>query len=155
WSVLRSFKRFLSDAGPATEVAIGSRLYSVESLITGFFSQLHRDLVMRSNAGLEVDEPLEAAISVPANSSTAQRLLTMEGFKGGGFSVQALVNEPSAAGFEYAHRHRSTLSARREYVVVYDLGGGTFDASLLKMGFKMNEVVTSSGVRRLGGDDFD
>ena len=44
-----------------------------------------------------------------------------------------MLNEPSAAGFEYTHRYRKTLTARREYVVVYDLGGGTFDASLVKM----------------------
>jgi molecular chaperone DnaK (HSP70) len=69
--------------------------------------------------------------------------------------VIALLNEPSAAGFEYAHRYRSTITAKREHVLIYDLGGGTFDASLLKMTGRLNEVVTSEGIQRLGGDDFD
>jgi molecular chaperone DnaK len=67
----------------------------------------------------------------------------------------ALLNEPSAAGLEYAHRYRSTITAKREYVLIYDLGGGTFDASLLKMTGHVNEVVVSEGIQRLGGDDFD
>ncbi len=79
----------------------------------------------------------------------------LDAFEEAGFDVVALLDEPSAAGFEYAHRYRSTLTAKREYVLVYDLGGGTFDASLLKMTGHLNEVVTSEGIRRLGGDDFD
>ncbi|MGZ6970974.1 MAG: Hsp70 family protein, partial [Thermoanaerobaculia bacterium] len=78
---------------------------------------------------------------------------TLEAFKAGGFAVEALLNEPSAAAFEYAHRTRK--DGKREYLVVYDLGGGTFDASLLRMTGKTNEVVATNGVRRLGGDDFD
>jgi actin-like ATPase involved in cell morphogenesis len=94
-------------------------------------------------------------VSVPANSSSAQRFLTLDAFRRAGFTVTSLLNEPSAAGFEYAHRYRETITAKREYVVVYDLGGGTFDASLLRMTGRANDVVTSEGVRRLGGDDFD
>jgi molecular chaperone DnaK len=66
-----------------------------------------------------------------------------------------VLNEPSAAAFEYAHRFRQTVTSTREYVLVYDLGGGTFDASLIHMQGRSNEVITSSGVSRLGGDDFD
>ena len=69
--------------------------------------------------------------------------------------MTAYLNEPSAAGIEYAHRYRSTITSHREYVAIYDLGGGTFDASLLKMTGRASEVVTSEGVQRLGGDDFD
>ena len=100
-------------------------------------------------------ETVEAAISVPANASSAQRLLTLDAFVAAGFHVVALLNEPSAAGLEYAHRYRSTITAKREYVLIYDLGGGTFDASLLKMTGQVNEVVVSEGIQRLGGDDFD
>jgi len=50
---------------------------------------------------------------------------------------------------------RSTITAKREYVLIYDLGGGTFDASLLKMTGHVSEVVVSEGIQRLGGDDFD
>ncbi len=153
--LVRSFKRLLADAGPRAEVDAGGRPVLLLDLLAGFLRQVREDLVTRSNAGVGPDEPLEAAVSVPANSSSAQRFLTLEAFRAAGFSTVALLNEPSAAGFEYAHRFRSTITSRREHVLVYDLGGGTFDASLLRMTGKTNEVVTSEGVRRLGGDDFD
>ena len=153
WTVVRSLKRLLDGAGPATEVTIGPHRVSIGELLAGFFSALHRELVEGSNAGIAADEALTAAVSVPANASTAQRFLTLEAFKTGGFAVEALLNEPSAAAFEYAHRTRK--DGKREYLVVYDLGGGTFDASLLRMTGRTNEVVATNGVRRLGGDDFD
>ncbi|HEY3351188.1 MAG TPA: Hsp70 family protein [Thermoanaerobaculia bacterium] len=153
WTVLPSVKRLLSDAGPSTEVVVGRRRLPIAALLEGFFSALHRELVERSNAGIAANDSITAAVSVPANASTAQRFLTLEAFKGGGFAVEALLNEPSAAGFEYAHRNRR--DGRREHLVVYDLGGGTFDASLLRMTGKTNEVVATHGVQRLGGDDFD
>ena len=155
WSVLRSFKRLLNDAGPGTEVDLAGRSYRLADLFTSFLAQLKSDLQDRSNAGLAPGERIEAAISVPANSSSAQRFLTLDASTMAGFEVIALLNEPSAAGFEYAHRYRSTITAKREYVLIYDLGGGTFDASLLKMTGRMNEVVSSEGIQRLGGDDFD
>src|SRR5215472_9912739 len=98
-----------------------------------------------------VSEPVEPAVSVPANASTAQRLMTIDAYRRAGFEVKAVLNEPSAAGFEYAHRFRETVTSKREYVLVYDLGGGTFDASLIHMEGRNNEVITSSGVSRLGG----
>jgi len=153
--IVRSFKRLLADAGPRASVEIGGCPVLLLDLLTGFLSQVKDDLLTRSNASVAEGEPLEVAISVPANSSSAQRFLTLEAFRAAGFTPVALLNEPSAAGFEYAHRFRSTITSRRENVLVYDLGGGTFDASLLRMTGKTNEVVTSEGVRRLGGDDFD
>ncbi len=155
WSVLRSFKRLLNDAGPQTEVGLAGRRYRLVDLLAGFLAQLKRDLCDRSNAGVAPGEPLEAAISVPANASSAQRFLTLDAFAAAGFQVVALLNEPSAASLEYAHRYRSTITAKREYVLIYDLGGGTFDASLLKMTGPANDVVLSEGIQRLGGDDFD
>jgi molecular chaperone DnaK len=155
WSLLRSFKRLLNDAGPQTEVNLAGRNYPLAELFTGFLAQLKSDLLHRSNACLAPGETIEAAISVPANASSAQRFLTLDAFIAAGFHVVALLNEPSAAGFEYAHRYRSTITAKREYVLIYDLGGGTFDASLLKMTGHVNEVVISEGIQRLGGDDFD
>jgi molecular chaperone DnaK len=154
WALVRSLKRLLDGAGPGTELSIGRWRVPLGALLSGFFSALHRELVEASNAGLTADETLTAAVSVPANASTAQRFLTLEAFKAGGFLVEALLNEPSAAGFEYAHRYRRA-DPKREYLVVYDLGGGTFDASLLRMAGRTNEVVATNGVRRLGGDDFD
>jgi molecular chaperone DnaK (HSP70) len=155
WSVLRSFKHLLNNAGPRAEVTLGGRIYRLSDLLTGFLIQLKSDLVRRSNVDLEPGERIEAAISVPANASSAQRFLTLDAFLTAGFEVVVLLNEPSAAGFEYAHRYRSTITGKREYVVIYDLGGGTFDASLVKMTGRWNEVVTSEGIQRLGGDDFD
>ncbi|MBV9088685.1 MAG: Hsp70 family protein [Mycobacteriaceae bacterium] len=155
WSVLRSVKRLLHDAGPQTEVVLAGHRYPLAELLTKFLSQFKSDLAHRSNACFGTGERIEAAISVPANASSAQRFLTLDAFTNAGFEVVALINEPSAAGFEYAHRYRSTITAKREYVLIYDLGGGTFDASLLKMTGRLNEVVTSEGVQRLGGDDFD
>lgn len=153
--LVRSFKRLLADAGPRASVEIGGAPVLLLDLLTGFLSKVREDLLSRSNATVGEGEPLEVAVSVPANSSSAQRFLTLEAFRAAGFTPFALLNEPSAAGFEYAHRFRSTITSRREHVLVYDLGGGTFDASLLRMTGRSNEVVTSEGVRRLGGDDFD
>lgn len=155
WSVLRSFKRLLTEAGPQTEVSLAGRNHRLADLLTGLLAQLKSDLQRRSNAGLAAGETIEAAISVPANASSAQRLLTLDSFVAAGFHVVALLNEPSAASLEYAHRYRSTITAKREYVLIYDLGGGTFDASLLKMTGHAHEVVISEGIQRLGGDDFD
>jgi molecular chaperone DnaK len=155
WSVLRSFKRLLNDAGPRSEVSLAGRSHLLVDLLTGFLGQLKNDLAHRSNASPAPGERVQAAISVPANASSAQRFLTLDAFAQAGFEVVALLAEPSAAGFEYAHRYRSTITSTREYVLIYDLGGGTFDASLLKMTGRLNEVVTSEGIQRLGGDDFD
>src|SRR5277367_4595741 len=155
WSVLRSFKRLLNDAGPTSTVDLAGRCYRLANLFAGFLAQLRSDLQHGSNAELSPGERVEAAISVPASASSAQRFLTLDAFAQAGFDVVALLNEPSAAGFEYAHRYRSTITAKREYVLIYDLGGGTFDASLLKMTGRLNEVVVSEGIQRLGGDDFD
>ena len=155
WQGLRSFKRLLDRAGPDTSIELNGRRHLLTDLLARFLGQVRRDLVERSNAGLGEDEPIEAAVSVPANATTAQRFLTLDAFRRAGFDVHGLLNEPSAAGFEYAHRFRSTLTSKREYVLVYDLGGGTFDASLLHMEGRSNEVITSAGISRLGGDDFD
>lgn len=130
WSVMRSFKHLLNNAGPRTEVTLSGRIHRLSDLLTGFLVQLKSDLVRRANVELEPGERIEAAISVPANASSAQRFLTLDAFLTAGFEVVVLLNEPSAAGFEYAHRYRSTITGKREYVVIYDLGGGTFDASL-------------------------
>jgi molecular chaperone DnaK (HSP70) len=155
WTVLRSFKRLLADAHPDTEVRIGTRAVLLADLLTGFLSYLREVLLYHSNAGLRKKDSIEVAASVPANASTAQRLMTMDAYRRAGFDVKAVLNEPSAAGFEYAHRFRETVTSKREYVLVYDLGGGTFDASLIHMEGRANEVITSSGISRLGGDDFD
>ena len=65
------------------------------------------------------------------------------------------MNEPSAAGVEFARRHQNAMSKKRSRIAVYDLGGGTFDASVVDLGSDHHEVVASAGIGQLGGDDFD
>ncbi len=154
-ATLRSFKRLLNDAHPETEVSVGPVKLPLVELLAKFLGHVREELLSRSNAGLRRKDAVEVAVSVPANASTAQRLITMDAYRRAGFDVKAVLNEPSAAGFEYAHRFRETVTSKREYVLVYDLGGGTFDASLIHMEGKNNEVITSAGISRLGGDDFD
>jgi len=154
WDALRSFKRRLRGAGPLSAVELGGRSVPLADLLAGYFERLRLDLEA-SSADCEPGEPLEVAVSVPANASNDQRFLTLDAFRRAGFEVVTLLNEPSAAGFEYGHRFRRTLTKRREHVLVYDMGGGTFDASLIRMTGRVSEVITSSGVPELGGSDFD
>ena len=80
----------------------------------------------------------------------------MEGFRLAGFRVAGVYDEPSAAGIEYAHRYRGKdLTRKRENLLVYDLGGGTFDCSVIRLTGDDHSVITSSGIGKLGGDDFD
>jgi molecular chaperone DnaK (HSP70) len=157
--VVRSFKRLLSAAslGPTQEVQVGTTFISIADLITGFLTHLREAVLTRSTLRPKAarDPELFAIVGVPANAYAAQRLMTIDAFRRAGFTVGGMVNEPSAAGFEYTHRHRDTLTSRRDTVVVYDLGGGTFDASLVRMAGRHHEVLATAGVGRLGGDDFD
>ena len=153
WHFLRSFKRRLHGASPITEVELAGRVFLLSDLCAGFLSHVHE--VICSHIRRAPKEMIDAAISVPANSSSGQRLLTVDAFGAAGFKVVGLLNEPSAAACEYAHRQKRTLSSQREHVLVYDLGGGTFDASVLRLDEQGGEVVGSAGVSQLGGDDFD
>ncbi len=156
WIFLRSLKRLLSEANPQTAVQLGRDSLPVISLLVGYLKSLKDALYRRSNLDVRTDEPLEALIAVPANSNSNQRFLTLEAFALAGFKVIGMINEPSAAGIEYAHRYRpSTASAKYEHLVVYDLGGGTFDTSIVGMKDRSHEVLTNEGISRLGGDDFD
>jgi len=158
-TVVRSFKRLLSrvEAGPAQTVAVGRAVLPAGELVARFLSHVRDALTTRSDVrrSIRPDDELCAAVAVPANAFGAQRFVTLDGFRRAGFQVTAMLNEPSAAGFEYTHRHRDTLSSRRDLVVVYDLGGGTFDASLVRMSGPEHDVLATAGVAELGGDDFD
>ncbi len=160
WTVVRSFKRFLSNrrSTPDTEVEIGTTRITVLDLFTGFFKALREAILHSSNRpkGEAGDgNRLVAVVATPANAHGAQRFVTLDAFRRAGFEVKALLNEPSAAGFEYTHRHRSTLNSKREHIVVYDLGGGTFDASLVHMSGRHHDAIATAGLNHLGGDDFD
>src|SRR5215468_7938251 len=134
WNVLRSFKRRLGTIGPDERIEIGEHKLTALELLTGFLSALRRDLLSRSNLRVKRNEKLQATISIPANSNSNQRFITLEAFRRSGFEVREMMNEPSAAGIEYAH-HLATsgAGAKRETLVVYDLGGGTFDSSVINL----------------------
>lgn len=153
----RSFKRLLAqpNANSETPVVIGDTERPLGEVLLAF-AEYVIDRVRCSSvmAGLE-HEPIEAIVGVPANSHSAQRLLTLDAFSRAGATVLALINEPSAAAFEYTHRHPRALNSKRTSLVVYDLGGGTFDSSLVRINGTDHEIVRSLGVSRLGGDDFD
>lgn len=162
--LVRSFKRVLGApfVTPSTTVRIGDRDILLLDVLTGFLGALRTALLTRSSlasthggdAGGDVLAG-HAAVGVPAHAPSAQRFLTLEAFQRAGFEVAAMINEPSAAGFEYTHRQGRTVTSRRTRVLVYDLGGGTFDASLVRVDGKVHEIVGSLGLNMLGGDDFD
>jgi molecular chaperone DnaK (HSP70) len=163
WTLVRSFKRLLGgDAAPGRRVQVGSTEIPLVELLSRFLDALRLGILERSNVTRRgarrrtaASEELAAVVGTPANALGTQRLLTLDGFRRAGFAVRAMLNEPSAGAFEYTHRHADTLSARREHVVVYDLGGGTFDASAVRIRGVEHEIVATAGVSCLGGDDFD
>ncbi len=160
FAAVRSFKRLLADAqsGAGQRVTVGSTTLAIDELVTRFLAALKAAILGGSNLPGELQastEALRSVVAVPANASGAQRFVTLDAFRRAGFEPIAMLNEPSAAGFEYTHRHRDTLTSRRDHVVVYDLGGGTFDASLVRMRGRTHEVMATAGVNQLGGDDFD
>jgi molecular chaperone DnaK (HSP70) len=159
WTMVRSFKRILSSERVCSDtlVVVGSTQLLLSDLLRDFLRALRSALIQRSTlaGSIDDDQAIEAVIAAPANAHGAQRFLTLDAFRAAGFDVVALLNEPSAAGFEYAHRYRATLSSKRDLVAVYDLGGGTFDTSLVRMGGMNHDVVATAGLARLGGDDFD
>ncbi|MFT3874941.1 MAG: Hsp70 family protein [Propioniciclava sp.] len=154
-----SFKRQLADGSivAGTVVDVDGLRVELLDLVTGFLRYLAETLRTASNITriLEDGEPLQAVVAVPAHAHSAQRFLTLEAFRAAGFDVVGMLNEPSAAGFEFTHRQPRSINRKRTKVVVYDLGGGTFDASLVRVDDLSHEVVTSVGINRLGGDDFD
>ena len=153
---IRSIKRIAGTLAPDAEVPGLPGVTALE-LVTAFLTGLRRVLIERSNLDLDDDEPLEVMVAVPANSPSRQRWLTLEAFRRAGFVPIGLLNEPTAAAIEFAHRHLGELGRRspKKYVVVYDLGGGTFDASAVSLEGRRFDLIASEGIARLGGDDFD
>jgi molecular chaperone DnaK (HSP70) len=156
WTIIRSLKRFLKDAGPDTRIEIGGQAFEVMRLLQEMMVALRVQLRDHSTLLDDGNKPLEAMLGVPANANSNQRFLTTEAAREAGFEVLGLLNEPSAAAVEFAHRdlvNRKGRSGGR--LLVYDLGGGTFDASLIELGDGEHSIVASDGIPTLGGDDFD
>lgn len=146
WTVLRSVKRNLENSGPGTRLVIGDREFLLADLLGGLTKSLFAAL--RRHFGPH--EPLEAMLGVPANANGNQRFLTIEAFQNAGFQVLGLLNEPSAAAIEFGHRQK--MKGR---LLVYDLGGGTFDVSLVELEEGVHTVLDADGISNFGGDDFD
>ncbi len=158
WTLQRSFKRLLTqpELSPGQTVRLGGSEHTLGDVLTGYLAALRHAIATQSNKpeGGELST-FHALVATPANALGPQRFLTLDAFRRAGFVVHGLLNEPSAAGFEYSHRYRKTLTEKREQVLVYDLGGGTFDVSLVRMRGAHHDVVATGGVGTLGGDDFD
>ncbi len=97
------------------------------------------------------EENIEAVITVPAYFNDAQRRATKQAGELAGFVVERIINEPTAAALAYGLDHSET----HKNILVYDLGGGTFDVSVVTLDGGVLEVRASNGNRRLGGEDFD
>ena len=153
---IRSIKRVVQTLGPE-ELVPGLPGTTSLDLVTVFLAELRRALVERSNLELTADEPLEVMVAVPANAASRQRWLTLEAFRRAGFVPVGLINEPTAAAIEFAHHQLGELGKRspKRYVVVYDLGGGTFDTSAVSLEARRFDLIAAEGIARLGGDDFD
>jgi molecular chaperone DnaK (HSP70) len=152
---LRSWKRLLVGHGPDHRVTIGSQSLTLLELTTSFARHLGAALLEDANLPAPCTELPAAVVSVPANAHSAQRFITLEAFRGAGFPVRGMLNEPSAGAIEFAHRYRREINSKRQHVAVYDLGGGTFDAARVRIADGGHQVMATSGIQRLGGDDFD
>ena len=155
WTALRSLKRLLKDAGPMTHLDLGGNCMPVVELVAELLSAFRQQLRQASTLSLDRAEPLEVMIGVPANANSNQRYLTAEAFRQAGFHVLGMLNEPSAASVEFGHRERAQRKGQLRRLLVYDLGGGTFDASLVEIEDDTHTVVATAGLAALGGDDFD
>ena len=153
---IRSIKRVAQTHAPDEPVPGLPGLTALE-LVTAFLRELRRTLLEHSTIEFPAGAPLEAMVSVPANAASRQRWLTLEAFRRAGFTPVGMVNEPTAAAIELAHLHLGELGKRspKRYVVVYDLGGGTFDTSAVSLVGRRFELIAAEGIARLGGDDFD
>jgi molecular chaperone DnaK (HSP70) len=113
-------------------------------------------VTQHGNLNIDRNTPLDVMVAVPANANSNQRFITLEAFRQAGFNVLGAMNEPSAAAVEFLHRYLKNLGPRspKRYVLVYDLGGGTFDTSVIGIAGKGHDVIANEGIKQLGGDDF-
>ena len=106
---------------------------------------------LRTDAEAYLGEKVtEAVITVPAYFTDAQRQATKDAGKIAGLEVKRIINEPTAAALAYG-----VDKEEEQNIVVYDLGGGTFDVSVINIGDGVQEVLATAGNNHLGGDDFD
>ena len=141
---LRSVKRHIGEAG--WSVKIDAKDYTAQEISARVLQKLKRDA--EAYLGEDVTD---AVITVPAYFNDAQRQATKEAGQIAGLNVLRIVNEPTAAALAYG----LDKGEKEQTILVFDLGGGTFDVSLLEIGEGVIEVKATNGDNHLGGDDWD
>ena len=141
---LLPFEMRKSDSG-GVEVKMGSKWYTPQEISAKILAKMKKDA--EEFLGEEVKE---AVITVPAYFDDSQRQATKDAGKIAGLKVKRIVNEPTAAALAYG-----VDKGKDEKVAIFDLGGGTFDISILEIGDGVFEVLSTNGDTHLGGDDFD
>ena len=139
---IASIKRHM---GTDYKVQIDDKAYSPQEISAMILQKLKSDA--ENYLGEKVTE---AVITVPAYFNDAQRQATKDAGKIAGLDVKRIINEPTAAALAYGLDNEN-----EQKIMVYDLGGGTFDVSVIEIGDGVIEVLATSGDNRLGGDDFD
>ena len=139
---ISSIKRHM---GTDFRVAIDEKKFSPQEISAMILQKLKADA-----EGYLGEKVTEAVITVPAYFNDAQRQATKDAGKIAGLDVKRIINEPTAAALAYGLDNE-----REQKIMVYDLGGGTFDVSIIEIGDGVIEVLATAGDNRLGGDDFD
>ena len=141
----RTVSSIKREMGSAYKVNIDGKSYTPQEISAMILQKLKAD------AEAYLGEPVrQAVITVPAYFTDAQRQATKDAGKIAGLDVKRIINEPTAAALSYGVDKEND-----QKVMVYDLGGGTFDVSIIEMGDGVQEVLATAGNNRLGGDDFD
>ena len=139
---ISSIKRHM---GTDYKVAIDDKQYSPQQISAMILQKLKADA-----EGYLGEKVTEAVITVPAYFNDAQRQATKDAGKIAGLDVKRIINEPTAAALAYGLDNE-----KEQKIMVYDLGGGTFDVSIIEIGDGVIEVLSTNGDTHLGGDDFD
>ncbi len=135
----------MSQAGAGVTVKMGEKEYSPQEISAMILQKMKNDAEERLGEKIE-----EAIITVPAYFDDAQRQATKDAGEIAGLKVRRIINEPTAAALAYGFDKK-----KDEKIVIYDLGGGTFDVSVLEVSADTVEVKSTNGDTHLGGDDFD